>query len=117
MVDLIVFADDTVESKVAQDLIPYFEAVIEEVARHVPEKGYRYKEPKALEFMIPHLKKISFALYRMLGSVGVVRAIKDGEAIGDNPGELLDHTAMSAFVWSHLNKVWTQDYTEKRSTQ
>ena len=52
MVDLIVFSDDSIESRVAQDLIPYFKAVIEEVSRHVPEKGYGYKEPEAQKFMI-----------------------------------------------------------------
>uniref|UniRef100_A0A6M3ME51 Uncharacterized protein n=1 Tax=viral metagenome TaxID=1070528 RepID=A0A6M3ME51_9ZZZZ len=115
MVDLIVFADDSAESKVAQDMIPYFEAVIEEVARHVPEKGYSYKEPEAQKFMIPHLKKLSWKIYKMLDRVGVLRAIEYGEAIGDNPGELLDHTAMAAFVWSHLQGTWSQEYTGVRT--
>jgi len=114
MVDLIVYADDSAESKVAQDLIPYFEAVIEETARHVPEKGYGYKEPDAQKFMIPHLKELSWKIYKMLDKVGVIRATEYGEAIGDNPGELLDHTAMSAFVWSHLQGVWSINNGGKR---
>jgi len=40
---LIAFADETDASKVAHDLLPFFEAVIKEVARHVPEKGYTSK--------------------------------------------------------------------------
>ena len=57
--------------------------------------------------MIPHLKELSWKIYKMLDKVGVIRAIEYGEAIGDNPGELLYHTAMSAFVWSHLQGIWT----------
>ena len=114
MVELLVFADDSAESKVAQDLIPYFEAVIVEVARHVPEKGYSYKNPDATNFMIPHLGELSNTIARMVHRTGVVRSVVDGIALGDNPGELLDHTAMSAFVWSHIKGVWSQEYTEKR---
>ena len=43
MVDLIVFADETPESKVAHDMLPFFEAMIKEMARHYPEKGDSWK--------------------------------------------------------------------------
>ena len=40
---LIVFAEDSPESKVAHDLLPFFEDMIKEVARHVTEKGDSWK--------------------------------------------------------------------------
>ena len=92
---------------VRKDLQPFFDAVVKEIARHVPEKGYGYKDPDAQKFMIPHLGEISWQVYKMVRNTGVIRSVEDGIAIGDNPGELLDLTAMAAFVWSHLRGVWT----------
>ena len=40
---LIAFADETDASKVAHDLLPFFEAVVKEVAKHRPEKGDSWK--------------------------------------------------------------------------
>ena len=40
---LIVWHDETTESKIAADLLPYFEAMIKEMTRHYPEKGDSWK--------------------------------------------------------------------------
>jgi len=98
MVDLIVFADDSAESKVAQDMIPFFEAVVEEIARHVPEKGYGYRNGEWLAFF---------------KSQGSVLASKYAW-LDDNPGEALDATAMIGFAWLHENGKMTQEYTGER---
>ena len=91
MVELIVFADDTPESKVAQDLIPYFEAVIEEVARHVPEKGYGYRNSEWLIYFLEQTKNLAESYWYN----------------PENVGEALDIGAMAAFAWSHQTDVWS----------
>jgi len=85
MVDLIVFADETPESKVAQDLIPFFEAVIEEVARHVPEKGYGYRDSSWADWFIERTLELA----------------KNYNANPSNHGEALDIGAMAGFAWLH----------------
>lgn len=83
---LIVWHDETPESKVATDLLPFFEAVIKEVARHVPEKGYDYKNDGWLNYFKDEAHKLS-------GKYADVR--------NENVGEALDATAMLAFAWLH----------------
>ena len=46
------FAEDSPESRVATDLLPFFEAMIKEVARHVPEKGDSWKKMKLYDLEI-----------------------------------------------------------------
>jgi len=99
MVDLMVFSEDTVESKVAQDLIPFFEAVIEEVARHVPEKGYGYRDPECEQMC----RGRAFILARRYADKR------------DNPGEALDAGAMLAFAWLHETANMTIINGELRS--
>jgi len=89
MVNLIVFADETPESKVAQDLIPFFEAVIEEVARHVPEKGYGYRDPDWAHWFANEAVTKARDYYMSYGKEG------------SNVGEALDATAFEAFAWLH----------------
>jgi len=88
---LIVWADESAESKVAHDLIPFFEAVIKEVARHVPEKGYGYRNPDWQK---------EFA-HRAVDLTVTYSNSHMREGKSDNPGEALDAAAMLAFSWLH----------------
>jgi len=100
MVDLMVFSEDTAESKVARDLIPYFEAVIEEVARHVPEKGYSYREK--IWWGNPGKPAAEAAAklgYKKAEDYWLETTVEDHEP---NKGEALDAGAFLAFSWLHI---------------
>ena len=100
---------------VQRDLQPFFDAVVEEVARHVPEKGYSYRDPKVKNFMVKHLGDLSFNVYRMVRDISPTRTVTNTPGLGDNLGELLDITAMAGFVWSHLEGAWSIKNGERRS--
>ena len=113
MVDLIVFADDSAESQVAQDLIPYFEAVIEEVARHVPEKGYSYREKTWWGNPgTPATEAAARLGYERAESYWLDTTVEDHKP---NKGEALDAGAFLAFSWLHITgNMPSQDNQEKR---
>ena len=81
--------------KVAKDLTPFFDAVIREVARHVPEKGYTFKEPKYREYLAEMASERAYDYM-----VGQRVALRTEEA-HSNPGEALDSAAFLAFSWLH----------------
>ena len=78
----------SIEQIVRHDLQPYFDAVVKEVARHVPEKGYGYRNKEWLEYFIEETHNLSHNYANN----------------PDNHGEALDIGAMVAFAWSHQTK-------------
>ena len=107
---LIAFADETDASKVAHDLLPFFEAVIKEVARHVPEKGYTFKDPKYREMLA---RAGSTKAYDYL--IDTLVTLKDPTINHQNPGEALDSAAFLAFSWLHETGKITVNCAELRS--
>ena len=77
------------ELKVGQHLAPFFKAVVEEVARHVPEKGYQYLEA-GYSKAFARGAEIRASDYR-----------KDLALDNPNHGEALDAAAFLAFSWLH----------------
>lgn len=76
------------EAEVAMDLWPFFEAVVKEVTRHVPEKGFGYRNPEWLGYFLEEQHNISH------------RYAETGQ-----PGEALDVAAMAGFAWLHQNSL------------
>jgi len=107
---LIAFADETDASKVAHDLLPFFEAVIKEVARHVPEKGYTFKDPKYREMLAKMASKRADD-YLSETKVALQRPVTKHR----NPGEALDATAFLAFSWLHETGKISQDCAALRT--
>ena len=102
---LIAFAEDSPESKVAHDLLPFFEAVIKEIARHVPEKGYGYRDPDWAHWFANEAVDKARAYYMSYGKEG------------SNVGEALDATAFEAFAWLHETGKFTGKCAELRRNQ
>lgn len=97
----------SVEEIVRYDLQPYFDAVVKEVARHVPEKGYGYRNKEWIDYFIERTHKLA---HNYLENP-------------DNSGEALDIGAMAAFSWLHqtgsfpLPKPTSVSTSGKRSTE
>ncbi len=70
------------------ELQPYFDAVVKEVARHVPEKGHGYRNSDWTGWFIERILTLA----------------QNYNQDPDNYGEALDIGAMAAFAWSHQTK-------------
>ena len=92
---LVAFANESAESKAAHDLLPFFEAMIKEVARHVPEKGDSWKKMDLYYLELILSKQVS--------------SWYDENKTDDREG-LIDLANLCAMV--HIRK--TANYTEKR---
>ena len=81
--------------QVAKDLEPFIDALIKEVARHVPEKGYTYKETQYRQYLA---EAGNSRAYDYMVDQRVAMA---GDSPHRNPGEALDAAAFLAFSWLH----------------
>ena len=86
------------ENIVRWDLKPFFDAIVKEVARHVPEKGYGYRQGDWLDYFIEE-------------SYNLVNAYAKNPK---NSGEALDAAAMLGFAWVHQNGGFSINNQEKR---
>jgi len=94
------------EEIVRFDLQPFFDAVVKEVARHVPEKGFGYRNKAWLDYFIEKTHKLAYN-YMVDPS---------------NSGEALDIGAMAAFAWLHQTDSFplpkpTSQFTSERRTE
>lgn len=104
---LIVWHDETTESKVAADLLPFFEAMIKEVTRHYPKQGDSWKtcDIKWLETLA--VKSIE-QIYHSGGIFTGKLKYKN------NPDHLIDIADFLAFIWIRRS---TQDCADLRRSE
>jgi len=106
------------KKKIRFEFEPFFKAMIDEMARHYPEKGFSWMEKT---FKIDHNSRYSSmpSIWRDHDMVKesliptLKRVIEKWEEKPDNIGEYLDMAAMCGMIWWHVS----QDTHEKRSTQ
>lgn len=77
---------DRIEHNIFMEFKPYYIAMCREIARHVPEKGYGYRNSAWIEYFKYEAVKLS-ARYAWANE--------------SNPDEALDAGAMLAFAWMH----------------
>lgn len=88
------------QENVQRDLQPFFDAIVKEVARHVPEKGYGYRDGDWLDYFIEEAHNLS---HNYAGNP-------------ENSGEALDAAAMLGFAWTHQNGGFSINNQGRRST-
>ena len=78
--------EERIEHQIRFEFNPFYIAMCKEIAHHVPEKGYGYRDGEWLEYFKHEAVKLS-ARYAWANE--------------GNPDEALDASAMLAFSWMH----------------